>query len=761
MPVVRAAALLLALFPAPPLRLDDAPIRGFSAGGARSEREWERKFAAIPDPDTLREAMRVLSARPHHLGSPRDSVNAAWMAERLRGWGLDARIETFQVLFPTPRERVVELVAPRRFTARLREPSVKADPTSGQQAEQLPTYNAYSPDGDVTAPLVYVNYGIPEDYARLERLGVSVKGAIVIARYGRSWRGIKPKVAAEHGAVGCLIYSDPRDDGYHAGDTYPEGPFRPREGVQRGSVLDMPLYSGDPLTPGVGATADAKRLDRRQAPTSCRQFPSSRSPAPMREPLLAAIGGRPAPDGLGRRLPITYHVGPGPAKVRLKLRFDWRLVPAYDVIATDPRQRAARRVGRARQSPRRLGQRRRGSDLRRDRRARGGARVRRAAQAGLAAAAHHRARALGRRRARCCSARPSGPRRTRMSCAQARWPTSTPTATDAAAWARAARRRWRGSCPRWHARFPTPRPASRSGSARTWARSPPPAMRTAVATRARRSDLIIGPLGSGSDYTAFYHHLGIPSLNLGFGGEDDGGIYHSIYDSFHWFTTFSDTVVRLWPGAGADGRPRDDASRERRRAALRVRPALRAVSDEPQGGAGPAADACGTRSRSRTARSTRARFVAMNDPRRPLRGARRASRCRRSSTSRRCRTAPTRLKSATSRFETRLRRRPCGRRCRARHRHPGQSSTRCCSRAEHALAPAEGLPSRPWYRQLLSAPGWYTGYAAKTMPGVREAIEGKRWDEAEAQAGRAGTGAGAGGGHARPGLRAAGARGRG
>ena len=193
---------------------DDQPLAGYTADSARAEREWEAKFRALPSADNQREYMRRLSARPHHVGSPYDQDNAEWLLAKLKGWGLDAQIETFDVLFPTPKERLVELIEPTRFTAVLREPPVAADPTSSQQAEQLPTYNAYSVDGDVTAPLVYVNYGIPEDYEKLERFGVSVKGAIVIARYGASWRGIKPKVAAEHGAVGCLIYSDPRDDGY-------------------------------------------------------------------------------------------------------------------------------------------------------------------------------------------------------------------------------------------------------------------------------------------------------------------------------------------------------------------------------------------------------------------------------------------------------------------------------------------------------------------------------------------------------------------
>src|SRR5438445_4600686 len=244
-----------------------APLVGYSAASSRTERDWETKFRMIPTQANLRDYMRRRSARPHHVGSAYDKDNAEWILAKFKSFGLEAQIETFDVLFPTPKERVVELVAPTKFVAKLQEPPVPGDPTSGQQAEQLPTYNAYSIDGDVTAPLVYVNYGVPADYERLERMGISVRGAIVIARYFGSRRGIKPRVAAEHGAVGCLIYSDPRDDGYAQGEVYPQGPWRPRDGVQRGSVMDMPLYPGDPLTPGIGATKDAKRLPVSEAPT--------------------------------------------------------------------------------------------------------------------------------------------------------------------------------------------------------------------------------------------------------------------------------------------------------------------------------------------------------------------------------------------------------------------------------------------------------------------------------------------------------------
>src|SRR3989442_10273867 len=309
-------ALLVAAAPRP---LEE--LRGFSARAARDERDWEAKLQAIPSTDSMRSYMRRLSARPHHVGSPYDKANAEWLLAQFKEWGWQAQIATFDVLFPTPRERAVELVTPTRFVAKLQEPSVPGDPTSGQQSEQLPTYNAYSAAGDVTGPLVYVNYGVPADYEQLERLGVSVKGAIVIARYGASWRGIKPKVAAEHGAVGCLIYSDPHEDGYFDGEVFPQGAWRPKDGVQRGSVMDMTLYSGDPLTPGVGATKDAKRLALSDVKvlTTIPTLPLSYADA---QPLLAALGGPVAPHGWRGGLAMTYHIGPGPGKVPPKAHFN-------------------------------------------------------------------------------------------------------------------------------------------------------------------------------------------------------------------------------------------------------------------------------------------------------------------------------------------------------------------------------------------------------------------------------------------------------
>jgi N-acetylated-alpha-linked acidic dipeptidase len=266
-----------------------SPLLGYTPEGSVVQKDWEKKFRDGIVPGNIRENMRRLSARPHHVGSAYDKENADWILSEFKKWGFDARIETFNVLFPTPKERVVELLEPTKFRATLQEPALPSDPTSNQTAEQLPTYNAYSIDGDVTAPLVYVNYGNREDYERLDRLGISVKRAIVIARYGGGWRGIKPKVAGEHGAIGCIIYSDPKGDGYYNGDDYPSGGWRPRFGVQRGSVMDTD-YPGDPLTPGVGATADAERLAIKDAKTITKipVLPISYADA---LPLLSALKG--------------------------------------------------------------------------------------------------------------------------------------------------------------------------------------------------------------------------------------------------------------------------------------------------------------------------------------------------------------------------------------------------------------------------------------------------------------------------------------
>ncbi len=318
--VLAIASVALVIVSVPIVRAQRAP-------------SWDERFRAIPDATAIGQYMQRLSARPHHVGSAYTKDNVEWMVAQFKDWGWDARIENYEVLFPTPKERLLEMIAPTRFKATLEEPAVAVDPTSGQKAEQLPTYNAYSVDGDVTAPLVYVNYGRPEDYEALEAAGVSVKGAIAIVRYGGSFRGTKPKIAAEHGAVGCLIYSDPRDDGYFADAVFPDGPMRNKDGVQRGSVEDLPQYPGDPLTPGTASVPGAKRIDIKDAQTLTKipTLPISYGDA---QPLLAAMRGPVAPVAWRGALPITYRLGPGPTQVHLKVAFNWDIKPMYDVVAT-------------------------------------------------------------------------------------------------------------------------------------------------------------------------------------------------------------------------------------------------------------------------------------------------------------------------------------------------------------------------------------------------------------------------------------------
>ncbi len=341
------AALVSFLASTAPVPAEE-PTPASAAPGAGAVREIESRFLAIPSPDNMREAMRRLSARPHHVGSAYGRENAEWILARFREWGWDARIETFDVLFPTPKERLVEMVAPTRFRLALEEPAVSVDPTSGQKAEQLPTYNAYSIDGDVTGPLVYVNYGLPEDYEQLDRLGISVKGAIVLARYGRSWRGIKPKVAAEHGAVGCLIYSDPRDDGYFEGRRLPEGPHAPEGRRAAGERDGLPLLEpGRPADTGRGGDegGEAAAGERGAEPhpdSRAAHLLRGRAAAPRR--ARGAAGARGLAGRSSDHVPRGPGSGEGPPEGGVQLGHQ----AGPRRRGPHPGGRAAGRVGRAR-----------------------------------------------------------------------------------------------------------------------------------------------------------------------------------------------------------------------------------------------------------------------------------------------------------------------------------------------------------------------------------------------------------------------------
>jgi len=730
MRLFRPAATLASLaltFPALSLAAPTPP--GAESGPASAGRERERRFLAIPSPDQMREAMRRLSARPHHVGSAYGRENAEWILARFREWGWDARIETFDVLFPTPKDRLVEMIEPTRLRLSLEEPAVAADPTSGQKTEQLPTYNAYSIDGDVTGPLVYVNYGVPEDYEQLERLGVSVEGKVVLARYGHSWRGIKPKVAAEHGAIGCLIYSDPREDGYFEGDVFPKGPMRPRDGVQRGSVMDFPSASpGDPLTPGVGATKDAKRLPVKEAPSLTRipVLPISYGDA---QPLLAALAGPLAPGAWRGALPVPYHVGPGPTKVRLRVAFNWDLKPLQDVVARIPgAERPDEWVVRGNHHD---------------------AWVNGAEDpiSGLVPLLEE-ARAFG-----LLLKEGWRPKRTIVYCA---WDGEEPGLLGSTEWAETHAAELQQKAVAYLNTDGNGRGFLGMAGSHTlerfvndvardvedpeakvpvWKRAQARAIAEAATLEKRkeireRADLRLGALGSGSDYTVFVDHLGVASLNLGFGGEDDSGIYHSIYDDFHWYTHFADTdfvygralaqtlgllVLRL---ADAEVLPFD----------------FRALADTTHE---YLKDLKKLLERKQEETSDRNRqiedgvFQATNDPRRPTVAPKKEE-------------VPPHLNFAPLENAVVALQKSAERYARARARLEGRTVppdalarvNGMLVRSERLLLSPEGLLRRPWYRHLLYAPGVYAGYGARTMPGPREAIELKRYSEADGEIAR-------------------------
>ncbi len=675
------------------VRAQSPTLFGFSPADSQTELQWEQKYDAIPDPAHIRANMKELSGEPHNVGSPQQHIYAEWILGQFKSFGLDAHIEEFKVLFPTPQARQLELVSPGHYEAKLKEPAIPEDPTSGQTT-QLPTYNAYSADGDVTAPLVYVNYGVPEDYDQLAKMGISVKGKIVIARYGHSWRGIKPKLAHEHGAVGCIIYSDPYDDGYYQGDVFPKGPYRPEQGVQRGSVMEMEKYPGDPETPGWGATPGAKRLPLDQV-TNLEKIPVLPISYGDAQPLLAALGGPMAPEDWRGALPIPYHVGPGPAKVHLMVKFNWNVVSAYDVIARIP-----------------------GSEFPDQWIVRGnhydgwvnGAEDPISGQSSLI----EEARAYGELLKQGWK-----PKRTIIYCA---WDGEEPGLLGSTEWAEEHEKElqqhaivyinsdgngkgylnMQGSHALEHfvntvAKAITDPETGESVWIKADNRDRSRAKTAAaMADVYDGNDLHIGALGSGSDYSAFLQHDGLTTLAMSYGGEGGGGVYHSIYDDFYWYTHFSDTkfvygralaqtmgtaIMRL---ANADVLPfyfTDFAD-----TVARYEGQLKELVKNPTG----------------------FDFTPLSQ-------------------------AIASLKTAAHDYDTAM----------AAASHTGAlfkkspeeltALNTLLYQSERKLTSEAGLPERPWYKHTIYAPGYYTGYGVKTLPGVREALERQDYKTATAQ----------------------------
>ncbi|PUZ27168.1 N-acetylated-alpha-linked acidic dipeptidase [Chitinophaga costaii] len=708
------AGLLICL---PSVLAQQHPLLGFPDSAAAIQTRWEAQFDQQLSAAHIGANIKELSAYPHHLGAARDKAVAENIAQQFKSYGWEVQTETYQVLFSTPRTRTLELVGVPGYHASLKEPALPEDATSGQEG-QLPTYNCWSADGDVTGPLVYVNYGLPEDYEWLDRIGVSVKGKIVIARYGRAWRGIKPKVAQEHGAIGCLIYSDPHDDGYFQGDVYPKGPYKNEYGVQRGSVMDFVVYPGDPLTPGIGATADAKRLDRSKAPNLLKMpvLPISYHDA---QPLLAALQGPVAPATWRGGLPITYHIGGQGASVHLTLAFDWGLKPAYDVIATFKGARYPDEwVVRGNHHDAWING---ASDP----------------VTGLSAMLEE-AQAIG-----ALARQGYRPARTLVYCAwdgeeQGLLGSTEWVETHAAALQKKAvayintDNNGRGflEAAGSHALQPLVNEVSRGVTdpethVSLWERARAAKLVHADNTKAKKelldaSTLTIDALGSGSDYSPFLQHTGVPSLNLGFGGEDGGGEYHSIYDSYDDFMRFKDPtfayqralaqvagriVLRL---AGAVTLPFDfrtlhktisnylddlvaATEAQRTNTAIEnklIRSGQYDLASDPQN-------------------ATKAPLLRAEVPFvdfSPLQNA---------------------LVALQLAADTIAARQAAG--------AASPAFNEGLYRAEQQLLTSEGLPKRTWYKHTIYAPGYYTGYGVKTLPGVREAIEQRQWKEAADQ----------------------------
>ncbi|HWX67722.1 MAG TPA: transferrin receptor-like dimerization domain-containing protein [Rhodanobacter sp.] len=708
----------------------DEAMLGFSRDGATAQHSLEQRFDAQLDPADQRSWLKQMSSEPNQVGSPHDKANAEFMLAKFREWGWDARIETFSVLYPTPKKVALELLGPHPYTAVLKEPAVAGDATSNASGA-LPPYNVYGGDGDVTAELIYANYGMPDDYKELARRGIDVRGKIVITRYGGGWRGLKPKLAQEHGAVGCLIYSDPHDDGYAQGDVYPQGGWRPAQGVQRGSVADMQLYPGDPLTPGIGSTPDAKRLAINDAKTILKipVLPISYADA---TPLLQSLTGPVAPAGWRGSLPLTYHVGPSTARTHLTVLSDWGQKPVYDVIATL-----------------------KGST---------------APDQWIVRGNHHDGWVFGAwdplagNVALMAEAKAIGglvkqgwrPQRTLV---YASWDGEEPGLLGSTEWAETHAAELQKKAVLYLNSDTNGRGFLDAGGSHSLQHLvnqvaegvTDPETHVSVRERMRARMLVAGygkdakpeakvdaklaasgdvpiqALGSGSDYSAFLEHLGVASLDLGFSGEDDnGGIYHSRYDSFDHYARFGDPTfeygVALSKVAGHIVLRTADAN------VLPMRFGdFSSTLDRYVGELHKLVDDTRKATEQQHQLLDLHAFALDADPIRPLAAPARDS------------DVPTidlaPLDQAAKQLEQSAQayQAAYSKRAATDFNMPAsqqQQLNQLIGSMEQTLTDPAGLPGRAWFKHLIYAPGMLTGYGVKTVPGAREAIEARRWDEA-------------------------------
>lgn len=628
------------------------PARGFSGAAWDAQQKLESKLRAATSPAFVERHMARMAAEPHHAGSPASRAVAEYARKQFTQYGFNARIETFEAFLPYPKERTVEMIAPVNYKLRLAEPNFAEDPDS-RDKNQLATYNAYSAAGDVTGEVVYVNYGVPADYETLRKRGISVKGKIALARYGVSWRGVKPKVAAENGAIGCLIYSDPKEDGFAKGEVYPNGPFRCDHGVQRGSVMDMSIHVGDPLSPGWASEKGSRRLSIGEAKTlmPIPVLPISYGDA---KPLLEQLKGDEVPPEWRGALPVPYRFGPGPAKVRMKLSFDDATRPVHNVIATiEGAQWPDQWVlygnhhdawVNGAQDP-----------------------------VSGAAALLETARTIG-----LAVKQGWKPKRTIVF---ALWDAEEFGLIGSTEWVEKHIETLQEKAIVYFNSDSNGKGTLGVGASPSLSLFLEEAARDSGAPRTK--EWSVGPLGSGSDYVPFAHHAGIAAANLGFSdATGSGGIYHSIFDSFNWYKRF------------ADG----DFSHGKRMADF-MATAISRMAEAPV----PPFEF------TRMAAAFERYWKEVE----PLgNGALPSTEMQK---------ALAALTAQARDFE-------------AVYASGKASAALAVAKVERALLMKDGLPGRPWYKSAYSAPGQYTGYGAKTLPGVREALELNRPDEAVRQA---------------------------
>ncbi len=702
-----------------------------ASGAGAANSEIEKSFDAQLNSAEMGSWLKTLASEPNHVGSPHDKANAEMVLQMFKEWGWDAKIESFEVLYPTPLAETLEITGASPFKATLTEAAIPGDESSTRSGSGLPAYVAYQGDGDVTAPLVYVNYGMQSDYDALERMGVSVTGKIAIARYGKGWRGLKPKLAQDHGAIGCIIYSDPHEDGYDLDDVYPKGAARPSQGFQRGSVADMPIFPGDPLTPGVGATKDAKRLKIADAPTLLKipVLPISYGDA---QHFLATLDGQVVPRSWAGSLAMTYHVGGGGTPVHLMVKSDWGMKTLYDVVATIkgstfPDEWILR------------GNHRDGWVF--------GATDPLSGQIALLG----EAKAIG-------GLLQQGwrPKRTIVYLS---WDGEEPGLLGSTEWAETHEEELQKKALLYVNSDGNGRGFLSAGGSHSLqhfvnqiaADVIDPETKTSVGKRLRAKmavegsasqageeararakialddskDLPIEALGSGSDFSAYLQHLGLPTLDIGYEGEGNSdGVYHSDYDDFEHHSRFVDPGFAYAPvlaktigravlrSSDADlpterytsfadqialylGEVQALAKTRREQAATQAK----LLSD----GAFQLADDPTKSSGLPTALQAvpHINFAPLED-------------------------AAERLQKSAKAYDAALL-------AKGASLSPklADQLVQMTRATEETLAPEIGLPGRPWYRNLIYAPGRFTGYGAKTLPGVREAIEEQRWADAD------------------------------